>query len=172
MDINTDKLIFEIYKELFRRMNELYFSDKEKYDSFGIILGQISPNTFADSCSADPAWFSEFKAKMQKVENPILQDGYYILKGMIEKYNHEPYNIKAFVRDYSKIWETYKLIGNKDRFALEYNLCEYFDDYRVAFGKMNLYINGFCYGEKSPLSWFCCVDGTFRDFLEEKPMYP
>lgn len=73
MDINTDKLIFEIYKELFRRMNELYFSDKEKYDSFG---------------------------------------------------------------------------------------------------KMNLYINGFCYGEKSPLSWFCCVDGSFRDFLEEKPMYP
>lgn len=32
--------IFGIYKEIFKKMEELYFSDKEKYNSFGIILGK------------------------------------------------------------------------------------------------------------------------------------
>jgi len=80
--------IFGIYKEIFRRMEELYFSDKEKYDSFGIILGQMSPDTFLYSKSADSAWFSEFNEEMQKIENPTLHDGYRVLKKMIGEYNH------------------------------------------------------------------------------------
>lgn len=165
------ELIFEIYKEIFRRMEELYFSDREKYDSFGIILGQMSPDTFSDSYSADPAWFSEFRGKMQEIENPNLQDGYYVIREMLGKYNHEPYNMN-FIKAYNKIWDTHKIVGKKEKFALEYKLNGYFDDYWVGFGKMNLYINGFCYGKKSPESWFCCVDYTFKEFLDGKPMYP
>lgn len=30
---------FRIYLEVFDRLNELYFSNKEKYDDFGILLG-------------------------------------------------------------------------------------------------------------------------------------
>lgn len=95
--------IFGIYKEIFKKMEKLYFSDKEKYNSFGIILGQMSPDIFSDSKSADSAWFSEFNALMQKIENQTLQDGYRVLKKMIGEYDHAPYDIDSFVRDFFEV---------------------------------------------------------------------
>lgn len=95
--------IFVIYKEIFKKMEELYFSDKEKYNSFGIILGQMSPDIFSDSKSADSAWFSEFDALMQEFENPTLHDGYRVLEKMVGEYNHASYDIGSFMRDFFEV---------------------------------------------------------------------
>ncbi len=64
------------------------------------------------------------------------------------------------------------LVGNKDRFAIEFELDEFFDNSFVAFGTYRIYVNGFCYGEKSPgPSWFGGVVYGFKELIEEKRNY-
>ena len=64
------------------------------------------------------------------------------------------------------------LVGNKDRFAIEFELDEFFDNSFVAFGTYRIYVNGFCYGEKSPEpSWFGGVVYGFKELIEEKRNY-
>ena len=98
---------FEIYKNVFEKLDGLYFSDREKYDNFWILLGQMSPDIFSDSCSADPAWFIDFSKKLESKNknNPTVQDGLDVIYEMILEYNNESYNIKNFVEDYKKLYE-------------------------------------------------------------------
>ena len=98
---------FEIYEKVFEKMNGLYFSDREKYDNFGILLGQMSPYIFSNTYSADPAWFIDFSKKLQSKNktNPTIQDGLDVIYEMILDYNNESYNIKDFVNDYYKLYE-------------------------------------------------------------------
>jgi hypothetical protein len=61
------------------------------------------------------------------------------------------------------------LVGNKNTFALEFEFDEFFDNDFIAFGTYRLYINGFCYGEKSPEhSWFGGVVYGFKKILKER----
>lgn len=101
--MNTTK----IYLESFNKLNELYFSNKEKYDGFGILLGQMSPDIFFDSCSADSAWFIDFSKKLESKNknNPTVRDGLDVIYEMILEYNNESYNIKNFIDDYKKLYE-------------------------------------------------------------------
>lgn len=98
---------FEIYEKVFDKMNELYFSNRQKYDNFGILLGQMSPHTFSNTYSADPAWFIDFSKKLQSKNktNPIVQDGLDVIYEMVLDYNNEAYNIKDFIDDYYKLYE-------------------------------------------------------------------
>ena len=68
---------FELYLEAFKKLEKLFFSDREKYDNFGILLGQMSPYIFSNTYSADPAWFIDFskKLKSRNKTNPTVQDG-------------------------------------------------------------------------------------------------
>lgn len=97
---------FEIYLEVFNKMNELYFSNRQKYDNFGILLGQMSPNIFKDSYSADPSWFSLFSQNLTLLnENmPTVKDGLNVMYNMILEYDHPPYNISSFIEDYQKLY--------------------------------------------------------------------
>lgn len=98
---------FEIYLKVFDKMNELYFSNREKYDNFGILLGQMSPYIFSNSYSADSAWFVDFSKNLESKnkKNPTVRDGLDVIHEMILDYNNESYNIKNFVNDYYKLYE-------------------------------------------------------------------
>ena len=64
------------------------------------------------------------------------------------------------------------LVGKKNRFAIELELDEFFDNSFVAFGTYQIYVNGFCYGEKSPKpSWFGGVVYGFKELLNNKRNY-
>lgn len=64
------------------------------------------------------------------------------------------------------------LVGNKNRFAIEFEFDEFYDDDFVAFGTYRIYVNGFCYGEKSPEhSWFYNVVYGFKELLNNKRNY-
>lgn len=99
--------IFEIYLEVFNKLNELYFSNRKKYDSFGILLGQMSPDIFSNSYSADSAWFSEFSKGINALnkKNPTIKEGLDVMFDMIQEYNHAPYNIEAFLDDYQELYK-------------------------------------------------------------------
>ena len=97
---------FEIYSEVFCRLNDLYFSDREKYDGFGILLGQMSPNIFAKSYSVDPAWFSEFSKKLNMLNkiNLTVNDGLDIMYNMLSEYNHPPYEVKVVLENFGSLY--------------------------------------------------------------------
>lgn len=97
---------FDIYLEVFNKLNNLYFSDKQKYDNFGILLGQMSPDTFENSYSADPAWFSSFSKNLDSlnIDIPTVKDGLDVMFNMILEYNHPPYNISSVIEDYKKLY--------------------------------------------------------------------
>ena len=68
--------------------------------------------------------------------------------------------------------EKQMLVGNKNRFAIEFEFDEFYDDDFVAFGTYRIYVNGFCYGEKSPEhSWFYNVVYGFKELLNSKRNY-
>ena len=97
---------FKIYLEVFNKLNDLYFSNKQKYNNFGILLGQMSPNTFKDSYSADAAWFLSFSKKLSSLNKkmPTVNDGLDVMYSMIQEYNHPPYNISSIIEDYKKLY--------------------------------------------------------------------
>ena len=64
------------------------------------------------------------------------------------------------------------IFGDKKKFALEFEFDEFYKNDFVALGTYYLYINGFCYGEKSPAhSWFGGVVFGFKKLLSEKKNY-
>jgi hypothetical protein len=64
------------------------------------------------------------------------------------------------------------IFGDKKKFALEFEFDEFYKNDFVALGTYCLYINGFCYGEKSPAhSWFGGVVFGFKKLLSEKKNY-
>lgn len=98
---------FELYLEAFKKLEKLFFSDREKYDNFGILLGQMSPYIFSNTYSADPAWLIDFSRKLQSKNKakPTVQDALDVIYELILDYNDETYNIKNFVDDYKKLYE-------------------------------------------------------------------
>lgn len=56
----------ELYLFIFEKLDNMYFSNESKYDKLGIILGQMSPDTFVDCESADPAVKEEFNNLLKK----------------------------------------------------------------------------------------------------------
>ncbi|MBQ3799128.1 MAG: hypothetical protein II837_02420 [Treponema sp.] len=93
--------------EVFKKMDKLYFSNRKKYDSFGILLGQMSPEIFSNSYSADSSWFFQFSQNMnaKNKKTTTIKDGLDVMYNMLQAYNHSPYNIKSFLDDYKSLYQ-------------------------------------------------------------------
>lgn len=57
------------------------------------------------------------------------------------------------------------LIGNKDRFAIEINIDEIYNNHFIGSGSFLVYVNGFCYGVKEEYAtYFMCIAGELDEF--------
>ena len=85
--------INDIYVYCFRNLERMYFKDTEKYDNLGIILGQMSPELFKNSKSADPAFYGDFKNEIKGIaggkENYSFLDGLSTMKVILQQYNNK-----------------------------------------------------------------------------------
>jgi len=99
--------IFDIYKQLFKILEKMYFKDTNRYDMLGIILGEMSPELFTNSYSADTAFFEDFEKRMINIFGNLsgtgykLSEGIQVLKSILQDYNEKyGYNLINVMADF------------------------------------------------------------------------
>jgi hypothetical protein len=107
----------ELYNFVFHFFETIYFLNESRYDKLGIILGQMSTETFGGGDSADPAMKDEFSQSVDLyTKSKGITDLTYSIRNALEiskyfliRFNNEwGYELSFLLEDLSNIDEFIK----------------------------------------------------------------
>lgn len=95
-DIMTEQFIKKAYLALYHLLDDEYF--KKKNDALGNVLSFMSPYTFKDLNSADPAYYSDFCAFIKKYDSENVKSSYNASIDFLMFYHTEfEFQIKEYI---------------------------------------------------------------------------
>lgn len=95
-DIMTEQFIKKAYLALYHLLDDEYF--KKKNDALGNVLSFMSPYTFKDLNSADPAYYSDFCRFIKKYDSEDIKSAYNASIDFLMFYHTEfEFQIKEYI---------------------------------------------------------------------------